>query len=112
MNGSVKVWDLGTSDLKCLNELATEENAPTSCLLIQSDDLSEEQLLTASNHGYVFVWNSTDTREFEPIAKFRLHEPGSCCLRTKISPDCRHLVTASSDCTSRHVAIIFHFNFC
>jgi len=100
-NGSVKVWDLGVGGLKCLNELVPDENAPTGCSPIQSVDVSEEQLIAASNHGDVFVWDPTDTRNFLPIVKFRAHAPGSYCLRAKISPDCRHLVTTSSDCTAR-----------
>jgi len=104
-NGTIKVWDLAGGSLKCLNELIPDEHPQYKdgvCAPIQSVDIvSEDLFVAASNHGDVYVWDATDTCNFIPIVKFRAHPPGSYCLKAKISPDCRHLVTTSSDCTAR-----------
>jgi len=84
---------------------------------IQAVDISEDSrtLCAISNHGTVFVWDPTTSSgsgrsgaaddEFNsllrPIIEFRAHAPGSFCLHGKIAPDCRHLVTTSSDGTAK-----------
>lgn len=99
-NGAVKVWDLGSS--KCVNEITPDAHTSTGTSPIQSVDISEDcrTLVAASNHADIFVWDPSDTCNFVPITKFHAHPPGTFCLRAKISPDCRHLVT-TSDCTAR-----------
>lgn len=88
---------------------------------IQAVDVSEDSrtLVAVSNHGTVFVWDpsmrgttgsflqddSADDLAVEsllrPVTKFRAHRPGTYCLQAKIAPDCRHLVTTSSDGTAK-----------
>lgn len=94
---------------------------------IQSVDISEDSrtLVAVSNHGTVFVWDPSmrgtsgpimdhhpehddpDDSSFSvesvlrPVTKFRAHTPGTYCLHAKIAPDCRHLVTTSSDGTAK-----------
>lgn len=86
---------------------------------IQSVDISEDSrtLVAVSNHGTVFVWDPssgttptvTDDEDVDgsvnhllrPITKFRAHAPGTFCLHARIAPDCRHLVTTSSDGTAK-----------
>lgn len=91
---------------------------------IQAVDISEDSrtLVAVSNHGTVFVWDPSmrgttgsiledadqDLEEsltveslLRPVTKFRAHAPGTYCLHAKIAPDCRHLVTTSSDGTAK-----------
>ena len=126
-NGSLKVWDLGTS--KCINDLCPDssntdhhnkhnngnksvgmknsksnnETRNISRVSIQSVDISEDgrTCIAATNHANVFVWDPTRAEEFKPITKFRAHPIGTYLLKARISPDCRHLVTTSSDRTAR-----------
>lgn len=101
-NGSVKVWDLGSS--RCINDLVPDAHSGGSHarVAIQAVDISEDcsTLVAANNHADVFVWDPSDSRSFKPVTKFRAHPPGSYCLSAKISPDCRLLVTTSSDKTA------------
>ena len=90
---------------------------------IQSVDISEDSrtLVAISNRGSVYVWDPSGTATtaaatspggedgdeeeedlvvssmLRPITKFRANAPGTYCLHGKIAPDCRHLVTTSSD---------------
>lgn len=83
-------------------------------------DVSDDArtLIAANNHAEVFVWNPSDATMRQqgggggggvsesssgarPIAKFRAHALGSYLLQARISPDCRSLVTTSSDGTAR-----------
>jgi G protein beta subunit-like protein len=125
-NGVIRVWDLGTS--KCINEIApdayTDANNPSSATAadtpfgygqrasIQSVDISEDgkTCVAANNHAYVFMWDPTDSTNFIPISKFRAHPTGSYLLKAKISPDCRQLVTCSSDQSARIFDITRHGN--
>jgi G protein beta subunit-like protein len=88
---------------------------------IQAVDISEDSrtLVAVSNHGTVYVWDpsmmmtsssSTNTttsegnammQQLRGITKFRAHPIGSYCLHARIAPDCRHLVTTSSDGTAK-----------
>lgn len=78
---------------------------------IQSVDVSADArtLVAANNHAEVFVWNPSDATKkthqsnepLRPLAKFRAHPLGAYLLHARISPDCRHLVTTSSDKTAR-----------
>ena len=87
---------------------------------IQAVDISEDSrtLVAVSNHGTVFVWDPSmrgttgtlledDNPDgvveslLRPVTKFRAHAPGTYCLHAKIAPDCRHLVTTSSDGTAK-----------
>ena len=78
-------------------------------MAIQSVDVSDDArtLIAANNHAEVFAWNPIDAsmkqdgEPFRPVAKFRAHALGSYLLHAKISPDCRYLVTTSSDKTAR-----------
>jgi len=117
-NGVVRVWDLGTS--KCINELAPDAySSPSSAsssftqrASIQSVDISEDgkTCIAATNHAYVFMWDPTDSANFVPIAKFHAHPTGTYLLKAKISPDCRQLVTCSSDQSARIYDITRHGN--
>lgn len=115
-NGIVRVWDIGT--LKCINELAPDAHSnSTNDVLpystfpyfgqqrasIQSVDISEDgkTCIAANNHAYVFMWDPSDNVHFKPLAKFRAHPTGTYLLKAKISPDCRQLVTCSSDRSAR-----------
>jgi len=121
-NGSVKVWDLGSS--KCINDLIPDAQPPPSyasgsiegtppivstyCVQpqrvsIQAVDVSEDGLtcVAASNHADVYIWDPSNIRNFRPLAKFQAHPTGSYLLKAKISPDSRTLVTTSSDRTAR-----------
>lgn len=74
---------------------------------IQSVDVSNDGriLVAANNHAEVFAWNPSDATKndesVQPIARFRAHALGAYLLHAGISPDCRHLVTTSSDKTAR-----------
>jgi G protein beta subunit-like protein len=70
---------------------------------IQSVDISEDgrTFIAANNHAYVFIWDPSDSTNFVPITKFQAHSTGTYLLKAKISPDCRQLVTCSSDQTAR-----------
>lgn len=70
---------------------------------IQSVDISEDgrTFIAANNHAYVFMWDPSDSSNFVPITKFHAHPTGTYLLKAKISPDCRQLVTCSSDQSAR-----------
>lgn len=108
-NGSIKIWDLGST--KCISDIIPDaESTSTSAqgrVPIQSVDVSNDGriLIAANNHAEVFAWNPSDATKngesVQPIAKFRAHALGAYLLHARISPDCRHLVTTSSDKTAR-----------
>lgn len=119
-NGYVKIWDLGGNG--CINSLkpsstnaktdgpASRRRSAEGTVPIQAVDISEDSrtLVAVSNHGSVFVWDPTssvgsedDNSTMRPVKKFRAHPPGTYCLHGKIAPDCRHLVTTSSDGTAK-----------
>ncbi len=75
-------------------------------------DVSDDArtLIAANNHAEVFVWNPVDAtlrrgdgsgEPRRPAATFRAHPLGAYLLHARISPDCRSLVTTSSDRTAR-----------
>lgn len=97
-NGSVKLWDLGTS--KCINDVLPAGKSSQS-EPIQAVDVSENLLVAVSNKGIVYAWNAKDSANWKPLAKFHAHAPGTYCLHARISPDSRHLVTTSSDRSAR-----------
>ncbi len=70
---------------------------------IQSVDISEDgrTCIAANNHSVVFMWDPSDSTNFRPLAKFRSHPTGTYLTKAKISPDCRQLVTCSSDQTAK-----------
>jgi G protein beta subunit-like protein len=98
-----------------------KSNGHESVAPIQAVDISEDSrtLVAVSNHGTVYVWDpsmmttsSTSTKktsaegsntmmQLRGITKFRAHPIGSYCLHARIAPDCRHLVTTSSDGTAK-----------
>lgn len=108
-NGSIKIWDLGST--KCISDVIPDaESTATSAqgrVPIQSVDVSNDGriLIAANNHAEVFAWNPSDATKndssVQPIATFRAHALGAYLLHARISPDCRHLVTTSSDKTCR-----------
>ncbi|KAL7534357.1 hypothetical protein ACHAXR_005814 [Thalassiosira sp. AJA248-18] len=110
-NGSIKLFDLGSS--KCINDIIPDSHSSSTSsqgrVAIQSVDVSDDArtLVAANNHAEVFAWNPSDAtmkqdgEPFRPVAKFRAHPLGAYLLHAKISPDCRHLVTTSSDKTAR-----------
>ena len=120
-NGSIKLWDLGSS--KCINDIIPDSHSSSTSSLgrvaIQSVDVSNDTLIAANNHAEVFVWDPNDAsnttttiddngtsstsnnNNIRPKAKFRAHSYGSYLLHAKISPDGRSLVTTSSDKTAR-----------
>jgi G protein beta subunit-like protein len=119
-NGSIKIFDLGSS--KCITDIIPDSRSTSTSsngrVAIQSVDVSDDArtLIAANNHAEVFVWNPSDATMRQqgggggvsesssgarPIAKFRAHALGSYLLQARISPDCRSLVTTSSDGTAR-----------
>jgi G protein beta subunit-like protein len=110
-NGSIKIWDLGSA--KCISDIIPDaQTTSTSAqgrVAIQSVDVSNDgrTLVAANNHAEVFAWNPSDALKnqnddsCQPVAKFRAHALGAYLLHARISPDCRHLVTTSSDKTAR-----------
>lgn len=110
-NGSIKIWDLGSA--KCISDIIPDaQTTSTSAqgrVAIQSVDVSNDgrTLVAANNHAEVFAWNPSDAIKnqnddsLQPVAKFRAHAFGAYLLHARISPDCRHLVTTSSDKTAR-----------
>lgn len=126
-NGSIKIFDLGSS--KCVTDIIPDSRSSSISsngrVAIQSVDVSDDArtLIAANNHAEVFVWNPADATMRQqgdggdggsignnvgesssgarPIAKFRAHALGSYLLQARISPDCRSLVTTSSDGTAR-----------
>ena len=108
-NGSIKIFDLGSS--KCISDIIPDSRSSSTSangrVAIQSVDVSDDArtLIAANNHAEVFVWTlrqgdgSGEPRR--PAATFRAHPLGAYLLHAKISPDCRSLVTTSSDRTAR-----------
>ena len=108
--GSVKVWDLGSS--ACVNDVTPDPKAHS----IQAVEVSEDgrTLVAANSHAEVFVWTCSSAPEYvessgcaysasklAPVTRFRAHPTGTYLTSAKISPDCRTLVTTSSDRTAR-----------
>ena len=111
-NGSIKIFDLGSA--RCINDIIPDSQSSSTSssgrVAIQSVDISDDgrTLVAANNHAEVFAWNPSSTiidnsngHSLRPLAKFRAHPHGSYLLHAKISPDCRYLVTTSSDKTAR-----------
>lgn len=106
-NGTVKVWDLTTS--KVINEIDPDSfyGEKPSCVrervAIRSVDFSDDgtTCIAANSRGHVFMWDPSDSTNFSPLSKFRAHPAGAYLLKAKISPDCRQLVTCSSDRTAK-----------
>ena len=96
-----------------MNDIVPDAHASSTSaqgrVAIQSVDVSDDArtLVAANNHAEVFAWNPSDATKrqndepFKPAAKFRAHPLGAYLLHARISPDCRHLVTTSSDKTAR-----------
>mmetsp|Transcript_16687 Transcript_16687/g.21696 ORF Transcript_16687/g.21696 Transcript_16687/m.21696 type:complete len:337 (-) Transcript_16687:593-1603(-) len=103
-NGTVKIWDLGTS--KCINSLhpAALERRRTK-EPIQNVDLSGNHLVATSSRGTVYVWDvssnngdvSSSLTDLKPLVKFQAHSKCAYLLKARISPDGMSLVTTSSD---------------
>jgi G protein beta subunit-like protein len=104
--------------MKCITELAPDAHSSNNLNVsyststfpyfgqrasIQSVDISEDgkTFIAANNHAFVFMWDPSDAVNFIPLAKFRSHPTGTYLLKAKISPDCRQLVTCSSDQSAR-----------
>uniref|UniRef100_A0A6U2PBM4 TEP-1 C-terminal beta-propeller domain-containing protein n=1 Tax=Leptocylindrus danicus TaxID=163516 RepID=A0A6U2PBM4_9STRA len=103
-NGSVKIWDLGTS--KCINSVIPDkaENYRHRCSVpIQNVDVSgaKKHLIAASSRGTVYAWDPTNSSKLVPKAKFQAHSKLQYLLKAKISPDGKTLVTTSSDTTAK-----------
>lgn len=128
-SGSVKVWELNSN--KYIHELLPDAHIPSGSELgvspaskvsssivnherasIQAVDISQdgETCVAANNHADVFIWNPCNSQFFRSLAKFRAHPVGTYLLKAKISPECRHLVTTSSDRTARLWDISHHQN--
>jgi target of rapamycin complex subunit LST8 len=93
-NGYMQIWDKASG--QCMNEVKPDN-------WIQAVDISEDMtsLVAVSHHAMVYVWDPANITELKPIKKYRAHPVGSYCLRAKISPDSRCLVTTSSDATAK-----------
>ena len=111
-NGNVKLWDFGGKG--CINSVqpstktgknGSNRRSAQGVAPIQAVDISEDSrtLVAVSSHGTVFVWDpsSGGGTDLRPVSMFQAHRPGTYCLHAKIAPDCRHLVTTSSDGTAR-----------
>lgn len=107
-SGSVKIFDLGSS--KVISEIVPESYSSTQAVSIQAVDVSDDSrlLIAANNHAEVFAYNMNETimkapkgQQHYPLASFRAHPLGAYLLHAKISPDCRSLVSVSSDKTAR-----------
>ena len=108
-SGTVKVWDLASS--QCVNDVT-----PEPAHSIQAVEVSEDgrTVVATNSHAEVFVWTCSAAPELvessgcgysaatlAPVTRFRAHPTGTYLLKAKISPDCRTLVTTSSDRTAR-----------
>jgi G protein beta subunit-like protein len=118
-NGSLKIFDLGSA--KIISDIIPDPSDGTSSsssstsshgrVAIQSVDVSGDSriLIAANNHAEVFVWNPNEASFKQggsdicnkTVTKFRAHSVGAYLTRAKLSPDCRSLVTTSSDKTAR-----------
>jgi len=94
-NGNVRVWDLSTS--KMVNELVPDNNVPIRAVSVSED---ARCVVAANQNAEVFVWNPETSENFKEVTRFFAHETGYC-IKAKISPDCRTLVTTGSDKTAR-----------
>ena len=94
-NGNVRVWDLSTST--CVNELVPDDDVPIRAVSISED---AKTVVAANNNAEVFVWNPESSKNFKEVTRFFAHETGYC-IKAKISPDCKTLVTTGSDRTAR-----------
>lgn len=105
-NGSVKIFDLGSSRVveEIVPAASSASTSPQGRVAIQSVDVAADarHIVAANNHAEVFTWDpSSGATDHRPAARFRAHSPGAYLLHAKISPDCRSLVTTSSDGTAR-----------
>lgn len=86
-----------------IHSMLSSTSSGRETVSIQSVDISEDgrTCIAANNHGTVFIWDPSDSRNFRPLSKFRAHATGTYLLQAKISPDGRQLVTCSSDQTAK-----------
>jgi G protein beta subunit-like protein len=93
--GNVRVWDLSTS--KMVNELVPDNSVPIRAVTVSED---ARNVVAVNQNAEVFVWEPVSSSDFREITRFFGHESGYC-IKAKISPDCRSLVTTGSDKTAR-----------
>jgi len=94
-NGNVKVWDLSTSN--CVSEYVPDGVTPIRSVSIGED---AKHVVAANQNAEIFVWNPESSKGYTEVCRFFAHETGYC-IKAKISPDCRSLVTTGSDRTAR-----------
>ena len=98
VNGNIRVWDLGQNACSC--ELVPEVGTAVRSLTVAQDG---SMVVAANNTGSCYVWrmlqgnSSSHATLFEPLHKLKAHR--GYILRCLLSPDVRHLATASSDHT-------------
>ena len=90
---SVKVWDLGSS--RCVHEFVPDGDVPIRSVSVGLDG---NRLVCANQNAEVFVWSPSSA--FKEVARFFAHETGYC-IKCKMSPDCKTMVTTGSDRTAR-----------
>eukprot|EP00941_MAST-03F_sp_MAST-3F-sp1_P003762 g3762.t1 len=91
-DGMIKVWDLTAN--KCVKEFSPEGNVS-----IQSASMAADAslLVAATAAGRCFLWRPRDS--YKPLYRFKAHN--GYILKCELSPDLRHLATASSDHTAK-----------
>ncbi|GMI31028.1 hypothetical protein TeGR_g13295, partial [Tetraparma gracilis] len=94
-NGNVRVWDLATS--KQVNQLVPDGNVPIRDVSVAED---AKCVVAANQNAEVFVWRPETSAKYTEVTRFFAHETGYC-IKARISPDCRTLVTTGSDKTAR-----------
>ena len=92
-------------------DITSETNSPNRSTSDSRDEPLEDSLVgergaaEENNRGDegdgISPSSSSTLGLLRPITKFRAHAPGTYCLHGKIAPDCRHLVTTSSDGTAK-----------
>jgi len=94
--GSLKVWDLRSNT--CTRALVPSGKVETPLRSI-SISANGKRVVAANNKGQCFVWRlgGDDTSVFDAYTKIDAH--GTYITSVRISPDCKHMATASADHT-------------
>lgn len=86
-HGTVYVWDPSNSAAAAVSAAAEQQELNNNHTTMNNDTNNIKQKL----HSCLL----------RPVTKFRATNLGMYCLHSKIAPDCRHLITTSSDGTGK-----------
>jgi len=92
-NGNVRVWDLQAN--ACMQEIVPDGDVPIRSVAVASDS---SLVVAGNNTGKVFAWHPSTSADYTAKALTETGHDGYL-LKCVISPDCRRLVTCSSDQT-------------